>query len=251
MAVSKWFKRGGTLAAVTVFALSFASCGAIDSLLGLEDGPVSVSGVNLNYSTRTIPAGGSVSLIASVSPSNAENQNVTWSSSNESVATVSSGVVNGIANGTATITVTSQDGAHTADCVVTVADIEIAGTWDGGMSNYLIITNTTFTVDNPDDWYWDYSGEVISYSNDGFNAGESGLGDSGYAVIKFTSHPSGSSVEGKYTVLRWQNLATGSVDTTVQTCEGYGVYFETAEAAEAGATFADGYFTSYSSSTKQ
>jgi uncharacterized protein YjdB len=46
---------------------------------------------------------------------------VTWSSSNEAVATVDiSGVVTAVSNGTATITVTTQDGGFTANCVITV-----------------------------------------------------------------------------------------------------------------------------------
>lgn len=65
--------------------------------------------------------GDSETLTATVTPSNATDKTVTWSSSKTTVATVSSsGVVTAKAVGTATITVTTNDGAKTATCAVTV-----------------------------------------------------------------------------------------------------------------------------------
>jgi len=82
---------------------------------------VAVTGVSVSPTTASIAAGLTQQLTATVAPSNASNQNVTWSSSNTAVATVSaSGLVTAIAAGTATITVTTQDGAKTATCAVTV-----------------------------------------------------------------------------------------------------------------------------------
>ena len=52
---------------------------------------------------------------------NASDKNVTWSTSNKSIAIVdSSGKVKGVAKGTATITVKTKDGSKTAKCKVTV-----------------------------------------------------------------------------------------------------------------------------------
>ena len=82
---------------------------------------VSVTGVTLNRSTATIDTGGTVTLTATVAPTNATNKTVTWSSSNSSVATVSGGVVTGVSAGSATITVTTADGGYTATCAVTVS----------------------------------------------------------------------------------------------------------------------------------
>lgn len=57
----------------------------------------------------------------SVSPSNATNQSVVWSSSDETVATVDeSGLVVSVSPGTAVITATTVDGKYTASCIVTV-----------------------------------------------------------------------------------------------------------------------------------
>ena len=62
-----------------------------------------------------------MTLIPTVLPAEATDKSVTWSSSNEAVATVTDGVVTAVAAGTATITVTTTDGAKTATCAVTVA----------------------------------------------------------------------------------------------------------------------------------
>ncbi len=81
---------------------------------------VSVTSVVLNKTTATLEVGDSETLTATVSPSDATNKNVTWTSSNNTVATVENGVVTAKAAGTATITVTTGDGNKTAACVVTV-----------------------------------------------------------------------------------------------------------------------------------
>ena len=83
-----------------------------------------VRDISVYPTSCTITEGESVTLVATVSPSNATNKSVTWRSSNTSVATVDSngtvGTVRGIKAGTATITVTTVDGGLTASCVVTV-----------------------------------------------------------------------------------------------------------------------------------
>ena len=81
---------------------------------------INVTGVSLNKNTESVQENQTVTLTATVTPSNATNQNVTWSSSNTTVATVSNGVVSGLTPGTATITVTTVDGGYTATCLVTV-----------------------------------------------------------------------------------------------------------------------------------
>ena len=81
---------------------------------------ISVSSVSLPSST-TVSMGKTVQLSPTISPSTATNKNVTWKSSNESVAKVSSsGVVTGVAVGSANITVTTSDGGKTATCRVVV-----------------------------------------------------------------------------------------------------------------------------------
>ncbi|UZW15011.1 Ig-like domain-containing protein [Clostridium pasteurianum] len=82
---------------------------------------VKVKSVTLNKTTSTLNVGGYDWLSAIVSPNNATNQSVIWSTSNPNVATVSSGgYINAMGTGKATITATTEDGKKTATCVITV-----------------------------------------------------------------------------------------------------------------------------------
>jgi uncharacterized protein YjdB len=86
-------------------------------------GTVAVTGVSVSPTSTTLNVGSTQQLTATVSPSNATNKTVNWSSGNNSIATVSSsGLVTAVATGTATITVTTQDGNKTATCSVTVTE---------------------------------------------------------------------------------------------------------------------------------
>ena len=85
---------------------------------------VAVTGVSLNKATTAILAGGNEQLTATVAPATATNQNVSWSSNAESVATVAqNGTVSGVSAGTAVITATTADGSFKATCTVTVAPV--------------------------------------------------------------------------------------------------------------------------------
>lgn len=79
-----------------------------------------VSGVTLDKTAIQLYEGDPCTLTETVLPSDATNKNVTWSSSDEDVATVSDGVVTAVAKGSADITVTTVDGGYTAVCSVTV-----------------------------------------------------------------------------------------------------------------------------------
>ena len=83
---------------------------------------VAVNGVSLSPTSAVLNVGQITTLTATVSPGDATNKAVTWSTSNPSVATVSNGVVTAQGVGTATITVTTEDGGKTATCAVTVDD---------------------------------------------------------------------------------------------------------------------------------
>ena len=85
---------------------------------------VPVSGVTLSQNQASLyynRTPNTLTLTATVAPANATNQNVTWASSDPSVATVdAAGKVTAVAPGTATITATTVDGGFTAICTVTV-----------------------------------------------------------------------------------------------------------------------------------
>lgn len=90
---------------------------------------IDVKSVELNKETLTLKIGDTETLTATVLPTNATNKNVSWKSSNTSVATVdANGKVTAVAAGTANITVTTEDGNKTATCKVTVTASEIKPT---------------------------------------------------------------------------------------------------------------------------
>lgn len=82
--------------------------------------PVPVTGVTLDKTTLELYTGDTATLTATVQPSNATNQNVTWQSDNANVATVEGGTVTAVGAGETDITVTTEDGGKTATCHVTV-----------------------------------------------------------------------------------------------------------------------------------
>ena len=118
----------------------------------------SVTGVKLNVTSLTISVGKNGSLSAIVSPSDATNKAVTWSSSNESVALVSSkGKVVGVGVGSAVITVTTQDGNKTAMANVTVkrassssssGSSSSGGSSSGSSSKYKKVTKISINSDD-------------------------------------------------------------------------------------------------------
>lgn len=80
---------------------------------------VAVTGISVTPESATVTAGNTVQLNAEVTPANADDKTVTWSSSDTSVATVNNGLVTGIKAGTATITATTVNGLSDM-CIVTV-----------------------------------------------------------------------------------------------------------------------------------
>lgn len=87
---------------------------------------VAVTGVQLDRATMTLKAGDNDTLIATVSPEDATDNSVTWTTSDPAVATVENGVVTAVAVGTATITATTTDGNKTATCTVTVTENQVS-----------------------------------------------------------------------------------------------------------------------------
>ena len=81
---------------------------------------VHVTRVALNPSSLSLQVGQSQELTVEITPENATEKTVTWSSSNNEVATISNGTVSAIKPGSITITATTVDGNNTAECAVTV-----------------------------------------------------------------------------------------------------------------------------------
>lgn len=133
-------RRAGTSTMVNSITLTLGGGGSVT-----PPDPVSVTGVSLNKNATTIAIGANETLTATITPANADNQAVTWSSDNTAVATVNqNGKVTGVAAGTATITVTTADGNKTATCTVTVPDPSADPVAVTGVS--LNKTSTSLTV---------------------------------------------------------------------------------------------------------
>ena len=89
---------------------------------------IPVTGVDVSPSSLTINGTESSLLIKTISPAEASDNRVTWSSSNIDVATVSAtGLVTGVSPGSAIIKVITKDGGYTDSCSVTVTDVSITG----------------------------------------------------------------------------------------------------------------------------
>lgn len=146
--------------------------------------PKKVSSITLNKSSINLTIGSSQTLsVSSVAPADAVDKSVTWSSSATSVATVdpSTGKVTAVAEGTATITATANDGSGTmATCSVTVYP-EGTVVWDSSNISDIYVSGT----------YSSYTKEGIKLSAnaDEIFANWTGSGDSG--GISFDAMKSG------------------------------------------------------------
>ena len=120
--VSAYEEGTATITVTTLDGGYTATCKVIVSA-ELEKPGANVTGVSLNASSLSLNKGEEAVLAAVVSPSNAINKSVTWSSSDATVATVTNdGTVKAGIAGVATITVTTDEGGYTATCEVTVID---------------------------------------------------------------------------------------------------------------------------------
>lgn len=87
---------------------------------------INVTGVTLDAETADMKVGEQKKLVATVAPEDATNKSVTWSSSDETLATVTSeGQVSALKAGTVTITVKTADGEKTASCVITITNVDV------------------------------------------------------------------------------------------------------------------------------
>lgn len=185
-----------------------------------QQGTIHVTSVSLDKTSLELTEGGTGTLIATVEPNNATNKNVTWESSNTSVATVNNGEVTAVSAGTATITATTEDGGFTADCTVTVSRYST-----GGPTTYAVTapdvengtvrvspsrasrgTTVTLTV-APDEGYELESLTVLDSRDN-----EIALTDKGDGKYTFTM-PSGKvTVEASFAEIAPEPLPFGDVD---------------------------------------
>ena len=143
------------VAAGTAVTVKYNGTKKVKSVKAKKAAPatVPVTAITLNKTATTISAGQTETLsVSSVTPDDATDQTVTWSSDNEAVATVNAttGEVTAVAFGTANITATANDGSGvTATCAVTVNTV----TWNNdditysGSDNSFTKDGVTITAD--------------------------------------------------------------------------------------------------------
>jgi hypothetical protein len=128
---------------------------------------IPVTGVELNKSATSIDVGFTEQLTATVSPGNASEKGVTWESTNEAAATVSStGLVTAVSVGQATVRVKTDDGDFEDECIVTVTE---------GPTYYSTkISSSGLTLDTPIDlmskgldWTFSMEGSDLIFTGDG------------------------------------------------------------------------------------
>jgi len=87
---------------------------------------VGVNGVTLNKESFGLVVGETETLIATIAPTGASNQDVSWASDNTTIADVdANGKVTGKTVGQTTIKVTTDDGRFTAECGVNVGSLNV------------------------------------------------------------------------------------------------------------------------------
>lgn len=180
--------------------VTYDNCTGLGSINGqslsayLLNPPILVSGIMLSSSTVNLTPTQTIQLSATISPANASNQEITWSSSNPGVVTVLNGLLTAIATGSATIIVSSTDGSNIfATVLVTVTNvpvIPVSGIALNQTSATLNPTNTltliaTITPSNATD-------KTVIWSSNSANATVNSSGvvtavSAGSAVIRATT----------------------------------------------------------------
>ena len=176
---------------------------------------IPVTGLELNKNSLTLQETGSDTLTVTVKPADATNQDVTWESSDTSIATVSAdGTVTAISAGNATITATAADGSGvSASCELTVTH---------GNMVHTPKKDATCTVDgNIEYWYCETCGKYFSDAN-----GDTEIEKDSW-IISAIGHDWNDAV---YT---WSD--DGSTCTATRTCKNDSAHTETSKATVTGA----------------
>lgn len=198
---------------------------------------IDVESVVLNKKTLSLKAGASETLTATVSPDEATDKSIRWTSSNADVATVdANGKVTAVANGTAVITAATVDGGFTAQCTVTVSDdaaeaVAVANvtldksslTMDVGETEQLTATITPENATNQTVRWKSNNEDVVSVDAKGKLIAI----DSGTATVTVTTEDGNFTALCKVTVVDPDDTTTdtetkpdGSTVTTVEDVNG-------------------------------
>ena len=174
--------------------------------ISVNNAIVSVTGVTVTPTEKELLIRETVQLTATVEPGDADNKAVSWTSSNEAVATVEDGLVTSVAAGEAIITVTTEDGNLTASCNITVIkeavvyvagyevsrDVAYAMLWTDGVGKRLTTKESeanTVIVSEDNVYVGGYWSETIdhvryTYATIWKNGVEEKIGGTGFSNIR-------------------------------------------------------------------
>ncbi len=211
---------------------------SIDDITIKESSGIVPTAIALDQQSLSLNTGDITTLTATITPDDAEDKTLLWSSSDENVAIVSNGVISAIGAGTATITVNAVAGNHvTASATVTVSDApgianksEVTGTGEFLVRN--VATGLYLGAANA----WGTQASLVKHgvvltakqSGNGYTltnivTANSGLGDNAFtdngSPVAFTLAP----VEGKekvYTLAYNGNYLTAQVGNDILAING-------------------------------
>lgn len=222
---------GASSSEVTAVNTGFAGVGIGSSTT------VNVTGVSLDNTSASLNVGDNKTLTATISPSNATNKSITWSSSNSSVATVSNGIVTAKAAGISVITATTSDGGKTATCNVTVSSSGQTTSLSEGFDG-VVGTSTSITSGIPTGWTFSSglgvytssgnygtSSPSIKFISDGSKITTSTFNLSSQGTLSFwvkgNSTYSSSLLVEQYDGTSWTTLTTINSFPTIGTAKTY------------------------------
>ena len=190
-----WRSSNTSIATVENGTVTAVSAGNATITVTTEDGnhtarcevtvTVSATGVTLSQTELPLVKGATATLTATVVPSDATNQKVRWSSNNTSVATVENGTVTAVSAGNATITVTTEDGNHTATCSVAV---EATSAVEDAVFASVVVSPNPFG-EQLCITYGDLRGQYVLYNAQGVVVASGGLedGETRINTVSFTA----------------------------------------------------------------
>ncbi len=145
--------------------------------------PVAVEGISLDQSYAYAEINGNVTLTATVSPDNATDYSITWSSENEDIATVENGVVTGVAAGSTTITATAGDYSATCTIIVQSAVSSISSIYsdENASGSYYRVQGLVVSTCGKSAFINDGAAGLYIY-NFSSSSTDDGLDESGYFV---------------------------------------------------------------------
>ena len=178
-----WSSTNTAVAIVENGTVTAVSGGAATITVTTEDGnhtatcevtvTVPVTGVTLSQTELSLAKGATATLTATVLPTDATNKKVRWSSNNTAVAIVESGTVAALSAGNATITVTTEDGNHTATCSVAV---EATSAVEDAVFASVVVSPNPFG-EQLCITYGDLRGQYVLYNAQGVVVASEGLED--------------------------------------------------------------------------